>query len=164
MASTLFHLSCCQEIDLVCWNDIFQAVGNDDHILFPGKCLNVFHNDGFAFHVDIAGCLIENINILVSYQVHSQCQTLFLTTRNVACILGDHLIQPTVFLDKIPEIYFFQSFLHLGFGCFRYCEQEVVSYRIVKNIGIVADHCNMTVKITSGQFFQRNSAHKYLSH
>ena len=81
-------------------------MGNDDHILFFGKCLDVFHNDLFTFDVDVAGGFIEDVNVFICPKIYSQCQSLLLSAGDIGCILGNALVQPTVFFYEFPQIHF----------------------------------------------------------
>ena len=104
--STFFYFSAFQIIDPVSRYDIFQTVGNDDHILFFGKYLDVLHNNLFTFNIDVAGGFIEDVNVFICHKIYSQCQSLLLSAGDIGCILGNALVQPTVFFYEFPQIHF----------------------------------------------------------
>ena len=104
MVAAFLYFPFFHKVDIIRGDDVCKAVGNDDDVLSFAHRLYIVHNYCFALDVDIARCLVKDVDIFVRHEVDRKRQPLFLPAGYVVGILCNDLIQPAVLFDKIGEI------------------------------------------------------------
>src|SRR6185369_916315 len=72
-----------------------EPVRYDDHRSSCRNLAEVLTNDRLAVRVERAGCLVENEEFRVGDERSGDCQTLFLTARQVRGVFFQHRVETT---------------------------------------------------------------------
>lgn len=81
MGTALFDFAFFHIIDRIRINDVFKTMRYDNDRFYLAHRFDVFHDNRFAFNVDIARCLIKDIDVFIRNKINSQRQSLFLPAR-----------------------------------------------------------------------------------
>ena len=133
-------------------------MGDHDDAFGLRQLTDILHNDGFALNINVARCLVKNVNVLVGNKAHGQRQTLLLLAGDVGRILGNNFVKPAVLLQEGEQVDLFKCGTDFLIGDLRLGKPEVCPHRFIENIGVVADNGEMGIVRCAGKALQFFSA------
>ena len=108
VGAAFHHPAAIHHIDSVCIGHMDQPVGDQNHSLGFRQLMNLSHDIGFTFHVNVGAVFIEEVHRAVVEQCASKRQPLALAAREIRRLLCQPGIQSLRFSEEVRQLHLLQ--------------------------------------------------------